>query len=136
MWQSVAADEALTEPAAAAPAAKATSRTPPKRVVVAAASKSPPPSKGKRQKASLTDIASWSTTMAKRCGYLRPTGEPLNLGYLSPGAQIIAVLRPAALLEHPEARKDSGRPRPRRAATESKSVETGDRSHISLRWTS
>jgi hypothetical protein len=32
-------------------------------------------------------------------------GRPLNLGYLSPGAQIIAVLRPAALLEHPEAEK-------------------------------
>jgi hypothetical protein len=33
------------------------------------------------------------------------SGHPLNLGYLSPGAQIIAVLRPAALLEHPEAEK-------------------------------
>jgi hypothetical protein len=32
-------------------------------------------------------------------------GRPLNLGYLSPGAQIIAVLRPAALLAHPEAEK-------------------------------
>ncbi|HEY2895082.1 MAG TPA: hypothetical protein VGJ16_12735 [Pirellulales bacterium] len=32
-------------------------------------------------------------------------GHPLNLGYLSPGAQIIAVLRPAVLLEHPEAEK-------------------------------
>jgi hypothetical protein len=32
-------------------------------------------------------------------------GRPLSLGYLSPGAQIIAVLRPAALLEHPEAAK-------------------------------
>ncbi len=32
-------------------------------------------------------------------------GSPLKLGYLSPGAQLIAVLRPAALLEHPEADK-------------------------------
>ncbi len=32
-------------------------------------------------------------------------GAPLKLGYLSPGAQLIAVLRPAALLEHPEADK-------------------------------
>ncbi len=32
-------------------------------------------------------------------------GRPLNLGYLSPGAQIIAVLRPHALLAHPEADK-------------------------------
>ncbi len=32
-------------------------------------------------------------------------GRPLNLGYLAPGAQLIAVLRPAALLEHPEAEK-------------------------------
>ena len=32
-------------------------------------------------------------------------GAPLNLGYLSPGAQLIAILRPAALLEHPDADK-------------------------------
>jgi hypothetical protein len=32
-------------------------------------------------------------------------GRPLNLGYLAPGAQLIAVLRPAALLGHPEAEK-------------------------------
>src|SRR5262245_16821019 len=32
-------------------------------------------------------------------------GKPLNLGWLSPGAQIIAVLRPAALVKHPEGEK-------------------------------
>lgn len=32
-------------------------------------------------------------------------GKPLSLGWLSPGAQIIAVLRPAALLKHPEGEK-------------------------------
>src|SRR5262245_6901319 len=38
--------------------------------------------------------------------WVSPTnGSPLNLGYLSPGAQIIGVLRPHALLAHPEAEK-------------------------------
>jgi hypothetical protein len=38
--------------------------------------------------------------------WVSPThGSPLNLGYLSPGAQIIGVLRPHALLSHPEAEK-------------------------------
>jgi hypothetical protein len=38
--------------------------------------------------------------------WISPTnGKPLDLGYLSPGAQIIAVLRAAALLQHPEADK-------------------------------
>jgi hypothetical protein len=33
------------------------------------------------------------------------SGPPLDLAYLSPGAQIIAVLRPAALFKHPEGEK-------------------------------
>ena len=38
--------------------------------------------------------------------WVSPThGSPLDLAYLSPGAQIIAVLRPAALLQHPEGEK-------------------------------
>jgi hypothetical protein len=38
--------------------------------------------------------------------WVSPTnGKPLNLGYLSPGAQIIGVLRPHSLLAHPEADK-------------------------------
>lgn len=38
--------------------------------------------------------------------WVSPTsGRPLDLGYLSPGAQIIGVLRPAALLKHPEGEK-------------------------------
>ncbi len=38
--------------------------------------------------------------------WVSPTnGPPLDLAYLSPGAQIIAVLRPAALLQHPEGEK-------------------------------
>jgi hypothetical protein len=38
--------------------------------------------------------------------WVSPTdGRPLDLGYLSPGAQIIAVLRPMALLKHPEGEK-------------------------------
>ena len=38
--------------------------------------------------------------------WVSPTsGPPLNLGYLPPGAQIIVVLRPSALLAHPEAEK-------------------------------
>lgn len=38
--------------------------------------------------------------------WVSPTnGKPLDLGYLSPGAQIIGVLRPRSLLAHPEAEK-------------------------------
>ena len=38
--------------------------------------------------------------------WVSPThGRPLKLAYLSPGAQLIAVLRPAALLKHPEGEK-------------------------------
>ncbi len=38
--------------------------------------------------------------------WVSPThGRPLDLAYLSPGAQVIAALRPAAMLKHPEAEK-------------------------------
>jgi hypothetical protein len=38
--------------------------------------------------------------------WVSPTsGKPIDLGWLSPGAQIVVVLRPAALLGHPEGEK-------------------------------
>lgn len=38
--------------------------------------------------------------------WVSPTdGKPLDLGYLSPGSQIIVTMRPAALLKHPEGEK-------------------------------
>jgi hypothetical protein len=73
---------------------------PPKPKAVAE-KKSPPPPKKPAKTAAAPKVANDIQPL-----WESPTdGRPLNLGYLSPGAQIIAVLRPAALLEHPEAEK-------------------------------
>ncbi len=73
---------------------------PPKPTVVSE-KKSPPQAKKPAKNTNSPKPADDSKTL-----WASPTdGRPLNLGYLSPGAQIIAVLRPAALLAHPEADK-------------------------------
>jgi hypothetical protein len=81
---------------------------PPKPAVVAE-KKSPPPKTKKPAKAEKPAKATAAAKVAAadtKPLWESPTdGRPLNLGYLSPGAQIIAVLRPAALLAHPEAEK-------------------------------
>jgi hypothetical protein len=68
----------------------------------AVADKKPKPrDKKSAKKANVPTLADDSKAL-----WVSPTnGKPLNLGYLSPGAQIIGVLRPAVLLEHPEADK-------------------------------
>jgi hypothetical protein len=73
---------------------------PPKSAVVAD-KKSPPKTKKPARTAATAKVAANTEPL-----WESPTsGHPLNLGYLSPGAQIIAVLRPAVLLAHPEAGK-------------------------------
>src|SRR5436190_1922614 len=73
----------------------------PAKPVVVADKKSPPPAKKPAQNATAPKV----TDDVKPLWESPTRGRPLNLGFLSPGAQIIAVVRPAALLEHPEAEK-------------------------------
>jgi hypothetical protein len=73
----------------------------PAKPTAVAEKKSPPQAKKPAKNAAAPKVVADITPL-----WDSPTdGHPLNLGYLSPGAQIIAVLRPAALLEHPEAEK-------------------------------
>jgi hypothetical protein len=83
------------------PSPTAEPTSPPPKPTAVTKKKSPP--QGKRPVT--------AATAPKIAGDIKPlwesptNGQPLNLGYLSPGAQIIAVLRPAALLGHAEAEK-------------------------------
>src|SRR3954469_18440504 len=77
------------------------SKPQPPKLAVVAEKKSPPKTKKPARTAATAKVAANTEPL-----WESPTsGHPLNLGYLSPGAQIIAVLRPAALLAHPEAEK-------------------------------
>jgi hypothetical protein len=77
------------------------SQSPPPKPIAVAEKKSPTQAKKPAKAATAPKIAADVKPL-----WESPThGQPLNLGYLSPGAQIIAVLRPGALLGHPEAKK-------------------------------